>query len=54
MLQHQLIEEQALKERAAFFEETEQRRIALENLDIVRARPGVAKKELQRGRAAQR
>jgi hypothetical protein len=45
MLRHQLIEEQSLKERIALFEEAEQRRIALENLELVRVRFGVLVKE---------
>ena len=45
MLRHQLIEQQSLKERIALFEEAEQRRIALENLELVRVRLGVLVKE---------
>jgi hypothetical protein len=45
MLRHQLIEDQSLKERIAHFEEAEQRRIALENLELVRVRLGVLVKE---------
>ncbi|MBI4623631.1 MAG: hypothetical protein HY736_10490 [Verrucomicrobia bacterium] len=40
MLRHKLIEEQALEERIALFEQAEQRRIALQNLEIVRVRIG--------------
>ncbi len=56
MLRHQLIEEQSLKERIALFEEAEQRRIALENLELVRVRLGVLVKEAkaQREPAEQR
>lgn len=45
MLRHQLIEEQSLMERIALFEVAEQRRIALENLELVRVRLGVLVKE---------
>lgn len=45
MLRHLLIEDQSLKERIALFEEAEQRRIALENLELVRVRLGVPVKE---------
>lgn len=45
MLRHQLIEDQLLKERIALFEEAEQRRIAHENLELVRVRLGVLVKE---------
>ena len=45
MLRHQLIEEQSLKERIVLFEEAAQRRTALENLELVRARLAVLVKE---------
>jgi hypothetical protein len=54
MLRHKLIEEQALKERIALFEQAEQRRMALQNLEIVRVRIGVADRETQRVEAAKR
>ena len=56
MLRHQLIEEQSLMERIALFEVAEQRRIALENLELVRVRLGVLVKEAkaQREPAEQR
>lgn len=54
MLRHKLIEEQALRERIALFTDAEQRRIALQNLEIVRVRLGVAVKEAQRERTDHR
>ena len=45
MLRHQLIGEQSHMGRIALFDEAEQRRIALENLELVRARLAVLVKE---------